>query len=237
MNKFFLRAMFALLTLSLLLTACGKAQGDPTDPDDAAPGEESLTPDAQAKALYADFFSGNAATSSLLVNYSTEVSEASFRTPDVYVGADMDGVPFDWTIDRFALLDMDGDDVSELILSISTNGNGEYVVFTCCDGVLYANQLVYRGFLEPKADGTFGFSSGAMDNGYAHAHFESGVLVYDDFAAVSSGSDGSITYTINGETVDENAYNDLLAEQFAKPDLSWVIFSPEAIEAALEPNA
>lgn len=234
MNKFFSRAMLALLTFSLLLTACGKTQNDP---DGAPPDEESPAPNAQAKALYADFFNGNAAASSLLVHYSTEAVAVSFRTPNVYIGADTDGAPLEWTVDRFALLDMDGDDVSELILAISRSGNEEYVIFTCCDGVLYANQLVYRGFLEPKADGTFGFSSGAMDNGCARARFESGVLSYEAVAAMSGDGNADITYVINGETVEEEAYSAFLAEQDAKPDLSWVIFSAEAIEAALGPKA
>lgn len=221
MNKFFLRAMYALLTLSLLLTACGKQQdSDLADIDPNAPS-------------YSGFFNGDVVASSLLIGYSTKVAEASFRAPDVYVGADMDGAPLEWTVDRFALLDMDGDDVSELILAISSNGNEEYVILTRYDGTLYANQLVYRSFLEPKADGTFGFSGGALDNGCARARFEHGVLNYENFAVMSGNSDGSRSCTLNGKQVSEEEYDAFLSEQDSKEDLSWTEFSLDAVKCAL----
>lgn len=221
MNKFFSRTLLCVLTLSLLLTACGKQQdSDLADIDPNAPS-------------YSGFFNGDVTASSLLIGYSTEAAEASFRAPDVYVGADMDGAPLEWTVDRFALLDMDGDGEDELILAISSNGNEEYVIFTRYDGALYANQLVYRGFLEPKADGTFGFSGGALDNGCARARFECGVLSYENFAVMSGNSDGSRSCTLNGEQVSEEEYDAFLSEQDSKEDLSWTEFSLDAVKSAL----
>lgn len=231
MNKFFLRAMLALLTLSLLLTACAQK------PDDTLTDPNSTPPSAQPGNLYEDFFGGGTTASSLLIDYSTEAAEVSFRAPDVYVGLDADGAPLEWTITHFALLDMDGDGTSELILAIDRSETEEYVILTCSDGTLYANQLVYRGFLDPKADGSFGWSGGAMDNGYARARFEDGVLIYDIFASLLGGSDDSVTYTLNGESVSEEAYSAFLAEQDAKASLMWIAFSTENIWTALDPAA
>lgn len=236
MNKQFPRALTAALSLSLLLAACGQRQdgaGAGADSGSIPPVEAPASPDAQAGDLYEDFFTGDAAVTAELINAGVEATAASFRAPDVYITTGVDGSDADWTIDRFALLDMDGDGAEELILAITQSGSEEYVILTCHDGAVHANQVVYRGFLLPKADGTFEWSNGAFDNGAARARFESGVLVYEDFAAMSGGSDGSVVYTLNGESVDETAYSAFLAEQSAKEDLAWTRFTLDAIAGAL----
>ena len=195
----------AALTLALLLTACGQKEADAND----------TPPDAQVGSLYEDFFTGDVTVTTNLIN------------------AGVDGSDMDWTITRFALLDLDGDGADELVLAIDYSGEEEYVILTCYDGAVYANQVVHRGFLSPKADGTFEWSNGAFDNGASRARFENGVLVYDDFAAMSEGSDGNAVYTLNSESVDENAYNAFLDEQGVKDDLAWTEFSVDAVNAAL----
>ena len=227
MKRYFLRTLLAVLTLALLLTACGQQPSDAsTDPDDTSPN-------AQPGNLYEDFFTGDVTATANLINAGVEASTASFRAPDVYAAEGVDGSDMDWTITRFALLDLDGDGTDELVLDIDYSGDEEYVVLTCYDGAVYANQVVYRGFLTPKADGTVAWSNGAFDNGYARFRFENGVLVYDDFAAVSSDDSGSVTYTLNGESVSEEDYDAFTAEQNAKDDLAWTDFTVEAVNAAL----
>ena len=223
MKRYFLRTLLAMLTLALLLTACGQQSDDSND----AP------PDAQPGNLYEDFFTGNVTATANLINAGVEASTASFRAPDVYATKGVDGSDMDWTIKRFALLDLDGDGTDELVLNIDYSGDEEYVVLTCFDCAVYANQVVHRGFLTPKADGTVAWSNGAFDNGYARFRFENGVLVYNDFAAVSSDDSGSVTYTLNGESVSEEDFDAFIAEQNAKDDLAWTAFSVDAVNAAL----
>ena len=223
MKKHLLRTLTAALTLALLLTACGQKKEDAND----------IPPDAQAGNLYEDFFTGNVIVTANLINAGVEATIASFRAPDVYATTGVDGSDMDWTIKRFALLDMDGDGTDELVLDIDYSGEEEYVILTCYNGAVYANQVVYRGFLSPKADGTFEWSNGAFDNGASRARFENGVLVYEDFAAMSEGSDGNTVYTLNGESVDESAYDAFLDEQAAKDDLAWTEFTLVALNTAL----
>ena len=223
MKKHLLRTLTAALTLALLLTACGQK------PEDA----DITPPDAQAGNLYEDFFTGDVTVTANLINAGVEATTASFHAPDVYATKGVDGSDMDWTIKSFALLDLDGDGADELVLDIDFSGNEEYVILTCYDGAVYANQVVYRGFLSPKADGTFEWSNGAFDNGVSRARFENGVLVYEDFASMSEGSDGNTVYTLNGENVDEATYSTFLDEQAAKEDLAWTEFSVDAVSAAL----
>lgn len=222
MKKHLQCGLTAALTLALLLTACGQKEADAND----------TPPDAQAGSLYEDFFTGDVTVTANLINAGVEATTASFRAPDVYATKGVDGSDMDWTIKRFTLLDLDGDGADELVIAIDYSGNEEYVVLTCYDGTVYANQVVYRGFLTPKADGTVAWSNGAFDNGYARFRFENGVLVYDDFAVmIDNGS--SVTYTLNGENVSEEDYNAFTAEQDAKDDLAWTDFTVEAVSAAL----
>ena len=205
MKKHLQCGLTAALTLALLLTACGQKEADAND----------TPPDAQAGSLYEDFFTGDVTVTANLIN------------------AGVDGSDMDWTITRFALLDLDGDGADELVIAIDYSGDEEYVVLTCYDGAVYANQVVHRGFLTPKADGTVAWSNGAFDNGYARFRFENGVLVYDDFAAVSSDDSGSVTYTLNGESVSEEDFDAFITEQNAKDDLAWTDFTVVAVSAAL----
>ena len=86
----------AALTLALLLTACGQKEADAND----------TPPDAQAGSLYEDFFTGDVTVTANLINAGVEVTTASFRAPDVYATKGVDGSDMDWTITRFALLDL-----------------------------------------------------------------------------------------------------------------------------------
>ena len=221
MKKHLQCGLTAALTLALLLTACGQKEANDTPPD------------AQVGSLYEDFFTGDVTVTANLINAGVEATTASFRAPAVYATKGVDGSDMDWTITRFALLDLDGDGADELVLAIDYSGEEEYVILTCYDGAVYANQIVYRGFLSPKADGTFEWSNGAFDNGASRARFENGVLVYEDFASMSEGSDGNTVYTLNGESIDEAAYSAFLDEQAAKDDLAWTEFSVDAVNAAL----
>ncbi len=189
--------------------------------------------EAQAHSLYTAFFCSETSASATLINSGTPSAESAFRAPDIYAAKGVDGSDTDWTIDRFALLDMDGDGISEPVLAINLSGEEEYVILTCYDGAVHASQVVYRGFLVPKAGGTFEWSNGAFDNGASRARFENGVLIYEDFASMSGSSDGSVIYTLNGESVDETAYSAFLDEQSAKDDLAWTAFSIDAIAEAL----
>lgn len=222
MKKHLQCGLTAALTLALLLTACGQKEADAND----------TPPSAQAGNLYEDFFTGDGTVTANLINAGVEATTASFHAPAVYATKGVDGSDMDWTITRFALLDLDGDGADELVLNIDFSGEEEYVILTCYDGAVYANQIVYRGFLTPKADGTVAWSNGAFDNGYARFRFENGVLVYDDFAVmIDNGS--SVTYTLNGESVSEEDFDAFIAEQNAKDDLAWTDFTVVAVSAAL----
>ncbi len=120
MKKHLQCGLTAALTLALLLTACGQKEADAND----------TPPDAQAGSLYEDFFTGDVTVTANLINAGVEATTASFRAPDVYATKGVDGSDMDWTITRFALLDLDGDGADELVLAIDYSGEEEYVILT-----------------------------------------------------------------------------------------------------------
>lgn len=232
----------AALAVSMLLAGCAPAANTPpaTDTPSAAgtPSSAAAPNDAEteALALYRAFFQGDASAAAMAIGYGTPASSASFSAPDTYSTCAPAGVAGDWTIRRFVKMDLDGDGVSELILSLEQNGEEEYAILTSFNGALYSNELVYRAFLQPKADGTFAWSNGAMDNGYARAAFGQGVLVEDCIASRLDTADGT-TCMLNGETATQAEYDAFSAEQDAKPELPWTAFDGDAIAAVLEKQA
>ena len=138
---------------------------------------------------------------------------------------------------RFTVLDMDGDGVPEVVLELSVGGVPEfYEVLHDMDGKVYGYLVVYRGLEALKADGTFGFSSGAADNGWGRMSFGPDGYTTDMVGYSESSQDGdnvTIAYFINDEAVTAESFDAFANEQSVKDDAVWYEFSQENIEAEL----
>ena len=144
--------------------------------------------------------------------------------------------PDAWQPVRFTLLDLDADGVSECILEITEPE--AYIILTCDGDEVLACEWPYRGLLNLKDDGTFTFSSGALDGGVA-------MLVYqgDDgahwgylpLAESISDADGNVTYWLDGgiEKTDEAGFNAALEAQNAKLDALWYDYTEENLRMLL----
>lgn len=140
-------------------------------------------------------------------------------------------------VSRFAVLDMDGDQAPEVVLELTVQGNPQfYEVLHMKDGTVYGYNIVFRGLLMLKADGTFSYSGGAADNGYGKLTFqpdsyETTVLGYMESSQNDDGM--TISYYIDNQPVTEEAYGAFSKEQDAKEDVVWHEFSQANIEAEL----
>lgn len=76
-------------------------------------------------------------------------------------------------VDKFTIIDLDGDGEDEIVLWIQVNGVVDYgfEVLHYQDGTVYGSTLPYRAFMDLKADGTFLYSSGAADSGVGRLKF------------------------------------------------------------------
>lgn len=148
-------------------------------------------------------------------------------------------MPAEWNAARFTVLDMDEDGVTEVVIELTEWE--AFVVLTWGGGSeVYGGEIVYRGLLDLKDDGTFTFSSGAMDNGVAELSFLSGgtdelQMGYLPLAECRSEEDGSVSFWLDGgaERTDEAGYQAYIAQQSAKLDALWYDYTEENIRLLL----
>ena len=129
------------------------------------------------------------------------------------------------TFSEYAVADVNQDGRDEVILSMQLGGDPYYgfLVLTGVEGNVWGYEFFYRAMLEPKADGTFSFSSGAADNGFGYASF--GTLSPGIVTLGEMRSEGdAITYYLNGQQVSEATYRTALQAQDAKPSAVWYPF-------------
>lgn len=149
-----------------------------------------------------------------------------------------DRLPDDWNAVRFTVLDMDGDGVTEVVVELT---EWEAFVVLCFAGEgVYGTEFPYRGMLSLKDDGTFTYSSGAMDNGVAVLTYRSGGTDslqsgYLPLAECRQEADGSVTFWLDGgaEKTDEAGYQAFIAQQSAKLDALWYDYTIDNVKLLL----
>ena len=141
----------------------------------------------------------------------------------------------EWNPVRFAVLDLDDDGVSEVILEVT-----EPEAFIILNGTksVVAKEWPYRGLLNLKDDGTFTFSSGALDGGVAMLVYQGDNGAhwgYLPLAESISDANGNVTYWLDGgiEKTDEAGFNAALEAQNAKLDALWYDYTEENLRMLL----
>ena len=149
-----------------------------------------------------------------------------------------DRMPAEWNAVRFTVLDMDGDGVTEVVVELTEWE--AFVVLISGGESVSGSEFSYRGMLDLKDDGTFTYSSGAMDNGVAMLSFRSGgtdglQMGYLPRAECRSEDDGSVSFWLDGgaERTDEAGYQAYITAQSAKLDAIWYDFTEENIRMLL----
>jgi len=173
--------------------------------------------------------------------YSTENREKVYLN-DFLTNNAIYGATFE--INHFAVLDMDGDKIPEVVLGLTVDEDPSYV-----EVLHYMNNEVYGYFFgrnqlcDLKADGTFRWlSGGVMYNGYGKLKFQNKSCEVDDLAYLHSKyNDESYTtlttsYYINNKLVNKELYQSFIKEEAAKKDVKWYEFSQENIETELSAN-
>ena len=147
---------------------------------------------------------------------------------------DSDGV-YDFTVEvlQFAIIDMDGDGVVEIVLTVSAPKGDKYVLH-------YQNGMVsdvyfgIRGMNVIKKDGTHSWSNSAFHSGYSKLNFSSDIWEIYDICEVNGTNYPPELYYINGEEVSEEEFEKFYNEQDQKEDADWYDFTDENIENLLQ---
>lgn len=135
---------------------------------------------------------------------------------------------------QFAVLDLDGNGKSEVILQISdvANDMGGYLVLRQVGGTVYGYPSHWRTFWYLKTDGTFFYSySAGNEEGLAVVRFTETGMELDKRVCGQGRQFEFDTFLINGQPVSHAEYEAAWDTQTQKPDAEWHAFTEENIRA------
>lgn len=140
---------------------------------------------------------------------------------------------------EFALVDLDGDNMKEVILRLTVVDDAYYgfEILRCQDTTVYGYTMWYRAFNDLKEDGSFSFSSGVSDNGFGTIQFDSDIYTITETAYSQSYYDTdrnrTLSFFVDGKPVAESDFTAAQYEQSLKPNAQWHKFTDENIERFL----
>ena len=137
---------------------------------------------------------------------------------------------------KFAVIDLDNDGTKEVILWLTVNGldYSASEVLHYQSGVVYGYVMWYRSFNELKTDGTFTFSSGAMDSGFGTIKFTDQTCSTDEIVYSESSYDSNnnltVSFFIDNKSATQDEFNLAIKNQDEKPNATWYDFTDDNIE-------
>ena len=136
----------------------------------------------------------------------------------------LDGSVFQY--ESFAVLDLDGDNATEVVLTI--RGGLGSIVLDSKNSNITAYLVYYRAMNEIKIDGTFSYSSGAADSGFARINFKNGKANFKPFTYLQSG----VPY-VNGKKSNQSSFDSAVQKQAKKAEPVWFVYNVENVQIIL----
>jgi hypothetical protein len=168
--------------------------------------------------------------------YSTD-SKKDVSLNDFLANNGVYGVVFKLT--RFAVIDMDGDKIPEVVLELTVGDDNVqfFEVLHNSNSKVNGYLRVLRGLGQLKEDGSYMYSNSASDSGFAKLIFEKdGTLNENILAHCEPSKDNDATkelFYIQNKSVTDESYTAFVEEQNKKKDVTWYQFSQENIEKEL----
>lgn len=119
-----------------------------------------------------------------------------------------------WTVEGFAVQDLDGDGTLEAVLEVSDYMG--YVLLRCREETVTGRGIWYRAFQDLKADGSYLGSGSSSNHSYWQFHHSGDILLAECY---DNGSE--MVYWVNGQRVDAAAFAAFEETQQAKPNAVW----------------
>lgn len=219
------KAIVWIFTLSLLLCGCCRKETAET----AAPGtslvpETTIVPETAAAPAESSAPTEAAAAVPPELDAFRRVLEGRMS---IYREPSMEAIPISkislfftveelpWTVERFAVQDLDGDGVMEAVLEVS-NYMGYVILRYQEDGSVTGHEIWHRAFQNLKADGSYMGSGSSSNHSYWQFHHGGDILLAECY---DNGTE--MVCWVDGQKVDEAAFAAFEEEQAAKPDAIW----------------
>ena len=133
----------------------------------------------------------------------------------------------DVTVPTFAVVDLDGDGVEELVLTLMTNGNDRYgnEILHYRAGNVYGYTLWARAMYDLKTDGTYSVSYSGFDHGICTMEFEekhwTNRLLVESRSVTDGEGNKDAELFINGKPATSEEVAEAYQEQRGKADVRW----------------
>lgn len=221
-----LRILSAVLLIILIISGCSNAQNVISESSEISPPPAQDYIKAYKSVLQnkSKFFSFDAGKELDITQLNQAVSEDSSITAE---------------ISKLTVIDLDGDDVPEVVLSLTVNADDYFgsEILRYHDGMVYGYTLWYRSFMDLKEDGTFSFSGGASDSGFGTIQFTEDGYTVNQICYSESSYDAdnnmTVSYYIDGKSVTSDEFMAAVDEQNKKAGAEWYDFTDENINTLL----
>lgn len=127
---------------------------------------------------------------------------------------------------KFAVVDLDGDGVSEVVLAIEDYSG--FIILRYRESKVYGFIVSYRSMYNLKADGSFMTSSSSSDISVSKMLFIGNTFFQVDMIN-SVGGTPDITYFLHDMTIDKYTFNKHLDWFDSLPEVEWHDYSKQAI--------
>ena len=127
---------------------------------------------------------------------------------------------------QFAVVDLDGDGVSEVVLAIE-DYNG-FIILRYKESKVYGFIVSYRSMYNLKADGSFMTSSSTSDTSVSKVLFIGDTFFQDDIVN-SLGGTPDVTYYIHDMLIDKDTFDKHLDSFDNSSDVEWHDYSKQTI--------
>ena len=129
-------------------------------------------------------------------------------------------------ISQYGFADLDYDKEPELILRLAENDSTDLgmLVIRYDNNRAIGYEFTYRQMIDLKADGTFAYSGGTNDTGYAKLRFSEGSWEYEKICNIVE-NDDITSFFCRGESISEDIYWKIVNEQKQKKGLEWFDYS------------
>ena len=133
---------------------------------------------------------------------------------------------YDGNIYRFAIVDMDGDSIPEVVLELEDYVG--FLILRYADGQVKGNFLGYRSMSSIKENGSFQSEASAFEGWWQKLYFVEDTVVMDWNAYFLESIDSEL-YRIDDITVEKNDYEDVAACFNESAEVEWHDYTEEAV--------